>query len=379
MGIPTWQDLTDLSEGHTDEELRSVLGQDSTANAIAYLTPDVADSTVITRTELPSIVRRIDRGDGFFLVPAIAGGADYKDVTTIAGTYLGTHDLGQWNVSKIKSDPINTSDSQMIAARVLKKRMQSIHAKSSNGHALKLQLHTRKSPAKTSGNALTLDWTHRFNGREADPTSWNDYLLPATESVAKACERFAPGRAITVEGLCAIPAAIALGVAFLAPRGIDARWNQASVKLGDQVWGLGFKAEPIKFVAKIQSADVSADDIAVLVSVASDVNATFGASRASLPRFRAIISVEQDGVLPHGIASPGQATAIAEAVSGAIRKARQEFQTRGTVHLFLAVPVGLAFMIGQSLNTLGGVQTYEHIPTDAVGTYRPAALLAPSL
>jgi len=60
-----------------------------------------------------------------------------------------------------------------------------------------------------------------------------------------------------------------------------------------------------------------------------------------------------------------------------LRRARDEFQARGTVHLFLAVPVGLAFLIGQSLNTAGPVQTYEHLPSDAVGRYYPAVLLHP--
>jgi hypothetical protein len=43
----------------------------------------------------------------------------------------------------------------------------------------------------------------------------------------------------------------------------------------------------------------------------------------------------------------------------------------------MAVLVGLAMMIDQLLNTFGPVQTYEHIPTDAVGIYRSAALLNP--
>jgi hypothetical protein len=48
------------------------------------------------------------------------------------------------------------------------------------------------------------------------------------------------------------------------------------------------------------------------------------------------------------------------------------------VHVFLSVPAGLAVMIGQMLNTFGPVQTYEHVPRDAVRVYEPAALLQPS-
>jgi len=46
-------------------------------------------------------------------------------------------------------------------------------------------------------------------------------------------------------------------------------------------------------------------------------------------------------------------------------------------NLFLTVPAGLAVIIGRLLTTLGPVQTYEHVPIDAVGRYRPAALLNP--
>ena len=56
----------------------------------------------------------------------------------------------------------------------------------------------------------------------------------------------------------------------------------------------------------------------------------------------------------------------------------------GKVHLmprdreWWAVPAGLAMLIGQLLNTLGPVQTYEHISTEGVGVYVPSSLLTPS-
>jgi len=43
----------------------------------------------------------------------------------------------------------------------------------------------------------------------------------------------------------------------------------------------------------------------------------------------------------------------------------------------MAVPAGLAMRIGQLLNTLGPVQTYEHISRDGVGVYVPAAFTDP--
>ena len=58
-----------------------------------------------------------------------------------------------------------------------------------------------------------------------------------------------------------------------------------------------------------------------------------------------------------------------------VRRARQTCGVHGQVHLFIAVPVGLAMLIGQLLNALGQVQTHEHIPQGVTGHYVPVALL----
>jgi len=378
IGIPTWQDIADLDEEHTDSKLREVLADPTIANAVAWLTPDVASSTMITKTELPGIVRRIDRKDEFFLIPVAAGGLAYGDVTHVVGTYLGTHDLGQWNVRKVKADPIGEDDAAVVAGYVLKRRVDAVHTQLAAGQPIRLGLYTRKRPPFTPGIALSLDWTHRFTGREALPGAWSGRLFPALEAVAQACERWAPGRRIVAEGLCSLSAALALGTAFLATRRLEIEWAQFHSARGIQHWSLDANRESSGFVGKVESANVGADDLAVLVSVASDVRPAFGASRPSLPRFRGLVVIERPGPYPHDVETPGQALDLARVVIETLKKARDDLQPRGSIHLFLSVPVGVAMMIGQLLNTVGTVQTYEHLTPDAVGIYRPAAALAPS-
>ena len=104
----------------------------------------------------------------------------------------------------------------------------------------------------------------------------------------------------------------------------------------------------------------------------------FGASRPQLPPFRGMVVVTKPGNYPHDIDAPGKAVDVVRVIAEGLRQARDTLQPRGTVHLFLAVPAGLAVMIGQTLNTFGPIQTYEHVGTDTVGVYQPAALLAPS-
>jgi hypothetical protein len=44
-----------------------------------------------------------------------------------------------------------------------------------------------------------------------------------------------------------------------------------------------------------------------------------------------------------------------------MRDARREYGNIDTVHLFMATPARVAMLVGQSLNTFGTVQTYEHL------------------
>jgi len=90
------------------------------------------------------------------------------------------------------------------------------------------------------------------------------------------------------------------------------------------------------------------------------------------------VVVTKPGNYPHDIEAPGQVVDIVRVIAEGLRKARDDFQPRGTLHLFLAVPAGLAVMIGQTLNTYGPFQTYEHVGTDAVGVYQPTVLVKPS-
>jgi hypothetical protein len=378
LGIPTWQDLNDLEEGHTDGLLRSVLAQPEIANAVAYLTPEVATSATITRTELPGIVQRVDTNDGFFMVPVAGGGLGYDKVAAVAGSYLGTHDLGNWNVTKVSSDPLTDADASLIARRVLKQRLIAIHSSLASDLALKVGLYTRGTPAFSSGTALAIDWMHRFAGRLAVDQAWEDHLLPALRTVHEKVARYAPGRAIEFSGLCALPAAVALGTSFMATSGLSTSWLQSSPKHGVQRWSLDTARAPSRFAARTRAATTHADDLAVLVSVASNAEPAFGASRSDLPEFRATIHISRpDEGYPQDVATPGEAADITALVVESLRAARDTYQARGVVHLFLAGPVGLAFLIGQSLNTAGPVQTYEHIPTDAVGRYQASVFLRP--
>ena len=74
---------------------------------------------------------------------------------------------------------------------------------------------------------------------------------------------------------------------------------------------------------------------------------------------------------PHFIAS-GQAVRIARDLTNRIKEIHARYAT-DSVHLFLAVPLGLAILISYNLNACGSIQCYEF--DNASREYHPSCLL----
>lgn len=382
-GIPTWQDINDLPTAPTEDELRRVLADNTTASAILFATPEVEHSTVIRQIEAPAILNRHLKDDPFFAVPIAAGGLDYADVPRVLGPHLGLAHLPGWNIHRANTDPIDTGAAATIAEIVLQQRLIAVHKTLPADAVLRVAFSTRAPLPKTTGSALSIDFTHHFTGRLASPNAWSDAILPALGSIVRAIRLRSPDRHVQILGHAAIPAALALGAAFLSVGGLRASWVQDQHSFGKpaELWGLHHDREPSGFETVIEPRCPEAVDVAVLVSVAADVELDFTATVPILPSLRAVVSVSLPFTSIKGgrtVLTVGQAHDVAQLTIDGIRRARALYQCRGAVHLFMAAPVGLAMMIGQLLNTLGTVHTYEHVPGRQI-PYEPAAVLAPSV
>ena len=385
VGIPTWQDVANLAEEPTEDAIRKVLADPQTANAILWLTPDVAESPMIRKVEIPEVLRRFSSpGDGrggrevgsaFFVTPVLARGLDYADADSVLEPRFASG-LEDWNLRRMASPhPITAREAAQVAAWVLERRIERIHRSLPPEAPLRLSLFTREpAPFRPGEIALSLDWSHRFDGREARPGAWDEHLLPALRTVALQIAAKAHGRRVEAEGRPALAACMALGCAFLATRYQPITWRQV-FRGSEQLWSLDAPPEESGFVAHTCSLDVNAQDLAVLVSVTEDAEPAFASSGPDLPKLRALIHVRKPGGLPHRLASAGEAVDVADKVIAAIKAARRTYREVRCTHLFLSVPAGVALMIGQLANTLGPLQTYEHVPVDAVGRYRPAVRL----
>ena len=56
-GVPTWQDISHLASGQTEEKLRRILTDENTTSAILFVTPEVENSDFIRIVEAPLVLR----------------------------------------------------------------------------------------------------------------------------------------------------------------------------------------------------------------------------------------------------------------------------------------------------------------------------------
>lgn len=378
-GVPTWRDITELQAEPTPEELRRVIRHPQTAAALLWLTPEVETSATIRNVELPEILERKRQGDSFFIQPMAAGGLDYPQVSSVVGENVGLDDLERWNITKAQGDPIEEAEAARIARLVLSRRLREIHQSLELGNSLKLNLHTREKAPFVTGTAFSFDWAVRFDGRMVQEGAWENHLLPALQTASATVREIAGNRHVEAAGLCTLPAAMALGSAFLAPMGTEISWRQRHPMRADQLWSLKIPVEAAAIEICSFERDVSSEDLAVIVTVSHDVEAAIVKSRDALPNFRGVVQVTGPGRGEMDLRTPGQAVDAVQRTIAAVIRATRQWRGIRRVHFFLATPIGYAVMLGQLINGLGPIFTYEHDPVDAVGVYRRAAILHPGV
>ncbi|MBX3408218.1 MAG: SAVED domain-containing protein [Phycisphaeraceae bacterium] len=375
-GVPTWQDIDNLGSEPTIEALGAALDDPSTAAGLLLLSKDVAKSPVILQEEAPRILRRARLRDGFRGHLVLSNGVGYGDVKSILDLPGMLEDPSKsWNIIK---PPAGCSLEQFalhVTERVLLDRLGDLHTRLTPQDPLRIRFyaHAQAKSAFEPGFALVLDWVDRYRHRHAPPSVWNDHLVPTLERVKDAMRSRCPGRRVVADGHMTIATGLLLGRAFVETTGIGLSWVQLPSRA---VWSLDASPEDSAMVAQIDSLDPHGTDLAVLVSVRGNVETAVKAT-AGLPKFRALLRIAvADGSGTVDLSTPGRAVHAARLIGDQLRRARQMYPVAQRIHLFMSGPAGLAMMVGQQLNAVGPVHTYEHNQTaGGVGFYDAAAVL----
>lgn len=388
-GVPPWQDLRELSSQPLGPALRAAIGDRDTAGSLMWVSRDIAESATILELEAPLIFSR-SRTDPTFVVELwLADNVQYDEANELlrpAGLVESVSTA--WHLECARTVPvhqpdgsvlhrINDAEARRIASHLLRRRLREVHRVLPAEEPLRLLLraHGDTGDAYVPGYPLQINWARHFAHRHAESETWSSRLVPALSQVLAAVRASAPGRGIVAEGPASIASCLALGSTFREVTGVSLSWKQHPAGV---IWSL---QEPERdsgcVVDPVRDIQIGAVDLAVFVSVTGNVEAAVAAT-SGLPRFRGIVSIRPENEAQRcELQHPGQATHVARQIARAIREGRAAMPGIKCIHLFFAGPAGLAVLLGQQLNALGPIQTYEQVqPEGGVSQYRRAALLS---
>ena len=217
-----------------------------------------------------------------------------------------------------------------------------------------------------------LDWTGHFNRDErriASPEEWSRDLLPALRKVRDGLAGMSGGKYVDLRGKLPLTAALAVGSVLSEVAGFKLRVEQPT---GGETLLWRSDAQPSCATLDVKYEDgQSAEDLLIGVSVSGSGLADLKALREA-KGFGAVAYAEPaSGTGSSAVTSAADAIALARAGKDLLRLMRTKYDAK-RVHLVLYVPSSLAVFLGQQLNAVGSVVTYER---SADGRYQESVAL----
>lgn len=372
FGIPVWHDKDSMPPGMLEQGMTDAIRNKDCAGAIVWLSRDMTDSTAIQRIEIPEILRRVQLHDEFVVIFCLDDGLTFEDAQEVLSSKYANFNLKSFLLQRLGNPIEEEKDLKPLASLISEKRIQLIHSHLAKDEPLKIHIAGHAAPPTTMKYALVIDDHPLFDERFTSEDNWQYKILPALDSIASSIVKYASGRTVIIDGTPQLSLALALGYALRTPRGIKANWLQVNQDSTSQQWSIESMSDPKHFLIEHSTDLLHGEDVAVLVGVTHDPKPTFDASADILPRFGAVIRVlPRDNRFPAMISSSFEASSLTQAIIKEIRSVVNEYRLQGSMHLFIAGPVGLAFLLGRQLNASGKIYSYEHVALGPIGIYRP--------
>lgn len=370
-GVPVWRDESNLRSEPLEAELRRVLEDtEEISSGVILVSESVADSDIILEVELPCFQKRWEADDTFFVVVVRCPDIDVETAESILAKSSSLHDLSHWYMEKL--DEYTPSAAATVADFVLKHRVEQIDATLPSDHPIECSLDTYEAPAHTPDPSIKIDWSSHFEHEQPSQSVWNQRLLPSLDDVIDRINQEAPGRPLRFRGRAHLPATFSLGRYLSVTRGIRTKWMQPGLSGNPEAWTFENAEKESGLGSELTQHTVSASDLAVLISITDSVQPEVANTKSKLPEFNSILELNpEDG--PGVRLNPGEAIDAAKVIRDRIRETLNERPNITKIHLFMAVPTGLAFLLGQQTNTLLPIQTYTLSEEDR--EYQRAVLL----
>ncbi len=232
-------------------------------------------------------------------------------------------------------------------------------------------VHALERPDATE-TVNALDWVDRFVGDDArtrrglrQPADWNSVLLPELKAACKRARE--TNRRVVVRGTMRLPTWFAIGTELTEVAGAS-----PSTMQNGEVWSASDLTDSRPEVLMLDEQVVGlGSDLAITIAISTDMSPDVVRFLRDDHEVGTHLTLAlAPGPDRRSILSGADATTSAVAIRDAVRSIVRD---RGVakIHLFLAMPGGLALLLGHFWDRMPPTQTYE----DLIQTYEPAFLI----
>lgn len=369
-GIPIWRDESGgVRLDHLERQVRDTLRNPRTAGSILLVSEDFAESEFIQGVELPEIENRVTDDEEFFVAPVLCPDVEYDE----AKDFLDHSPLSRlkgWYFERLEDTSYEATAA--VAENILRQRLETIDDNLPVGQPLSCCVNTYRSPPNKNNYDIALDWSHYFEDKLPSSEIWEERLLPVSHSVVESISEYSPNRQLQFEGQAHLPATFLVGQNLIPPKGIKASWKQETRPGEFANWELGENQQEDWVDIDIEHNSYSESHLAVLLNITQNTEIAIK-NTSELPEFNTVLrfTPSQEDDLP---LTQEQARYAAELFRTEIHNVVNTRSNIDTIHLFMAVPDGLAFLFGQQTNTLRPIQTYVYDEDN--NQYQEAALIS---
>lgn len=363
-GVQEWHYINKVTPGIAKGD-RIVRAIEQEADAfVMYITRQSLMLNTTWNVELPAALRRQNQDPAFAIVPVFRN-ITFEELEQFCAVH-GDDTLKQMYLldepTARRDEPVEKYlkfIAQQVLEAAFRGRLQRVGA--DRKYEASLCLHTYVFTPRTDSLDLDLDWTEFFPEKDEPPTEevCENVLLPALDDVKRVLSKEKISNRVHIFLKAHIPAALALGASLPEVAGFKLLID-AYVGTHTETWnteGPTSALEPLQHTTfeKNGDAHVAVVEIGIPSATASDVEKNLELLGIS---YKHHIRYE----IPDGSDRRVRDSAHARTISFHVgQELRRLYGREGVthVHLFAAIPVALAVMIGHQINAMSAITLYH--------------------
>ncbi|NJM99821.1 MAG: SAVED domain-containing protein [Phormidesmis sp. RL_2_1] len=199
---------------------------------------------------------------------------------------------------------------------------------------------------------------------------WKDKLFPDLAQAKQFFTKVHSGECIDLRAKLPLPAMLAIGAAF--PELAYRFQYEQNTRGQTSLWQSNISPSMLKFRVVEERAAFGKQLLIAFGITATAQKDTENLFQKSPELFSALVYAEPEAGVGDAVISNADAIALAIHAKELIRAYRQKYDAE-LIHLIMLAPAGFALFLGQKLNALGEVVSYEWMREE--GCYQPAVRL----